>query len=237
MEERTWERIGALAGIGFVVLMVLATFMAPQQPRIDSSAATTLKWIHGHRTGIQTEMVLGTFAAGLLLWFVGHLRHVLGRAEGGTESLSPIVFGSGIGMAIIGLVGAFPIALLAFMDAQAGGIQDATLVRMLADAAIVIYGLGVILTAVFLCAAGIAMLRKQIGAPWLGWVSLVVAALNALAVITSLTFSTYHGAGWAVPGWAAYIGFLLVVLVTGISMLRQASPTTAPSTTRVLASS
>jgi len=58
-----------------------------------------------------------------------------------------------------------------------------------------------------------------------------------LAVITSLTFSTYHGTGWAVPGWAAYIGFLLVVLVASISMLRQASPTTTASTKRVLASS
>ena len=237
MEQRTWERIGALAGIGFVVLMVLATFMAPQQPRIDSSAAATLKWVHGHRTGIQTEMILGTFAAGLLLWFAGHLRNVVSRAEGGSESLSPIVFGAGVGTAIFGLIGAFPIALLAFMDAQKGGIQDATLVRMLADAAIVIYGLGVILTAVFLCAAGIAMVRKHILSPGLGWVSLIAAALNGLAVITSLTFSTYHGKGWAVPGWAAYIGFLLVVLVASISMLRQASPTTAASPKRVLASS
>src|ERR1700676_4794745 len=133
MDERTWERIGAFAGVAFVVLMLLATFLYPQQPRIDSSPAKTLAWIHGHRTGIQTGMILGVFAAGLFVWFAAHLRHVLTRAEGGAERLAPLVFGSGVAVAVMGLVATFPTALLAFMDAQPGGIQDANIVRMLGD--------------------------------------------------------------------------------------------------------
>ena len=39
IDERTWERFGALTGIAFVVLTLLAGFLYPQQPRVDSSPA------------------------------------------------------------------------------------------------------------------------------------------------------------------------------------------------------
>ena len=227
MEERRWDRIGAFAGIAYVVLSILATFMYPQEPRIDSSAATTLAWVHNHRTGIQAGMILGVFAAGVFVWFIGHLRHVLHRTEGGAETLSPIVFGSGIAVAVFAALGAVPVALLAFLDAQPGGLQDGSIVRMLADLGVVLYGVGVVMTAVFACSVAVAILRREMGGAWLGWLSLLVAALNAIAVVTSLTFSTYHGAAWGVPGWGAYLGFLVVVLAVAITMLRGAPTTTA----------
>ena len=95
--------------------------------------------------------------------------------------------------------------------------------RMLADLGQVLYGIGVVMTAVFACSIGIAVLRKELGSAWLGWLSLVVAALNAISVVTSLTFSTYHGAAWGVPGWGAYLGFLVLVLGLAITMLRGAA--------------
>ena len=237
MDERTWERIGAFAGVAFVVLMLLATFLYPQQPRIDSSPAKTLAWIHGHRTGIQTGAIFGVFAAGLFVWFAAHLRHVLVRAEGGAERLAPLVFGSGVAVAVVGVLGALPTALLAFMDAQPGGLQDANIVRMLGDLNQVIFGIGASMTVVFLLAVGSAMVRKELVAPWLGWVSLLAAVLNGVAVVTATTFSTYHGAAWAVPTWGAYLGFLVVVLVASVALLRQPAPTATPSSGRLLAAS
>jgi hypothetical protein len=94
MNEKTWERVGAGAGLVFVVLQLGGTFLYPQQPRIDSSATTTIRWVHDNRTALQAGMVLGLFAVIALVWFVGHLRHVLERAEGHAEAVSPMVFGS-----------------------------------------------------------------------------------------------------------------------------------------------
>jgi MFS family permease len=237
MEERSWERLGAFAGIAFVVLSLLAAFLYPQEPRIDSSAATTLAWVHNHRTAIQAGMILGVFAAGIFVWFVGHLQHALHRAERGAETLAPIVFGSGLAAGILGALGAVPLGLLAFMDAQPGGLQDATVVRMLADLGVVLYGAGVVMTAVFFAALGWAVLRRELRGGWLGWVSLMVAALNALAVVTSMSFSTYHGAGWGVPGWGAYLGGLVVVLAVAIGMLRGAPSDVVEVETVVLTAS
>lgn len=77
------------------------------------------------------------------------------------------------------------------------------------------------------------MLRKAIGAPWLGWVTVVVAAVNGVAVWIEVTFSTYHGKAWNAVGWGAFIGFLVVILVTSISLL--ARPATVPAGARSMA--
>ncbi len=63
---------------------------------------------------------------------------------------------------------------------------------------------------------------SELGAPrWLGWVSLVVAACNAVTVWVVLTFTTYHGQSWNVVAFGAYIGFVFVMAALSISMLRR----------------
>jgi len=219
IEDRTWERLGALSGLGFIVLTLLATFLYPQQPRVDSAPAVTLAWVHNHRTGIQTGMVLGLFGAALLFWFIGHLRHVVHD-----EGLSPIMFGSGIGVAVLSAIAALPIGLLAFMDAQ-GGVTNPDVVRMLGDLNVVLFATISAATMVFLIALGSVMVQREFVAPWLGWVSLLAAVLNGISIVTSMTFSTYHGAAWSVPGWGAFIGTMLVILVVSVSLLRTRAET------------
>jgi hypothetical protein len=221
MNNRLYERVGAISGLAFVVLTLLAGFLYPQQPRVDAPPATTLAWVHDHRIALQAGMISGLFAAGVFVWFVGYLRHVLARAGGATESLSAIVFGSGIAVAIIAALAAMPYALLAFMDAQAGGIHDLALVRMLGDLNVVFFAASSVMTAVFLCALGLAMAHGLLVAPWLGWIGLVVAAFNAMSVWIGVTFSSYHGKGWTLIAFGAFLGFVVVVLVTSVFMLVQ----------------
>lgn len=222
MNDRTFQRLGALSGLSFVVLAVLSGFIYPQQPRVDSSPAATLAWVTDHRVALQTGMICDFFAAGLLLWFVGYLHRVLRQAEGDTESLAPIVFGAGLGVAITTALAALPTAVLAFMVAQPGGISDASLVRMLGDLNTIFFSATSVMTAVFLLGLGLAMLSREVAGRWLGWLSLVVAAFNLLAVWIGVTFSSYHGKGWQVVGWGAYIGFLVVMLLVSTFLLRQA---------------
>ncbi|HXN61834.1 MAG TPA: DUF4386 family protein [Acidimicrobiales bacterium] len=222
MKEDTFERLGALSGLSFVVLAVLSGFIYPQQPRVDASPATTLAWVTDHRVALQTGMICDFFAAGVLLWFVAYLHHVVRRREDGTDSLAPIVFGAGLGVAITTALAALPTAVLAFMVAQPGGINDPSLVRMLGDLNTLFFSVTSVMTAVFLVGLGLAMLGREVAARWIGWLSLVVAAFNGLAVWIGVTFSSYHGKGWMVVGWGAYIGFLVVMLLVSASLLRHA---------------
>jgi hypothetical protein len=225
MNDRTFERIGELSGLAFVVLAVLSGFIYPQQPRVDATPAATLAWVHDHRVALQAGMIFDFFAAGVLVWFCGYLQRLLSRARGGAEPLAPIVLGAGIAVAVTTALAALPTTVLAFMDAQRGGITDLSLVRMLGDLNTIFFSATSVMTAVFLGALGLAMVRGEVARPWIGWLSLVVAAFNALAVWIGVTFSSYHGKGWMVVGWGAYVGFLAVVLVASASLLRQPRPT------------
>ena len=220
MKDATFERLGALSGLSFVVLAVLSGFIYPQQPRVDSSPATTLAWVTDHRVALQTGMICDFFAAGVLLWFVSYLHRVLRRGEDGAESLAPVVFGAGLGVAITTALAALPSAAMAFMVAQTGGINDPSLVRMLGDLNTLFFSVTSVMTAVFLLGLGLAMLGRALGTRWIGWLSLVVAAFNGLAVWIGVTFSSYHGKGWMVVGWGAYVGFLVVMLLVTASLLR-----------------
>ena len=222
MRDHTFERIGALSGLAFVVLAALSGFIYPQQPRVDSAPAKTLAWVHDHHTALQAGMIFDFFAAGVLLWFVGYLHRVVRRSEGDVESLSPIVFGAGIGVAITTAIAALPTVLLAFMDAQPGGLDDPSLVRALGDLNTIFFSATSVMTAVFLAALGWAMLRGELATPWLGWIALVVAAFNCVAVWIGVTFTSYHGHAWLIIGWGAYVGFLVVMLIASISLLRHA---------------
>ena len=174
-------------------------------------------------------MIFDFFAAGVLLWFVGYLHRVLRRAEGDVESLSPIVLGAGIGVAVTTAMAALPTVVLAFMDAQPGGLTDLSLVRMLGDLNTIFFSVTSIMTGVFFAALGWAMVRGELGRGWLGWVALVVAVFNAIAVWIGVTFSSYHGKAWLIIGWGAYIGFLIVMLILSVSLLRRrAAPAWPP---------
>ena len=230
MHDRTFERIGAASGLAFVLLAVLSGFIYPQQPRVDATPAATLAWVHDHHAALQAGMIFDFFAAALL-WFVGYLHRVPVRAEGDQETLAPIVFGSGIGVAITTAMAALPTVVLAFMDAQPGGIGDASLVRMLGDLNTIFFSVTSVMTMVFLGSLGWAMVRGELAAPWLGWVGLIVAVFNGIAVWIGVTFSSYHGKAWLVIGWGAYVGFLVVMLVMSASMLRhrQVAPAGSPA--------
>jgi hypothetical protein len=233
--DRTFERIGALSGLAFFVLAVLSGFIYPQQPRVDAAPAQTLAWVHDHHAALQAGMIFDFFAAGALLWFAGYLFRVLRRAEGDTASLSPIVLAAGIGVSVTTAMAALPTVLLAFMEAQRGGLTDLSLVRALGDLNTIFFSATSIMTAVFLAALGWAMLRRELASAWLGYVVLVVAALNCPAVWIGVTFSSYHGHSWLIIGWGAYVGFLIVMLLTTIALLRNprpvlVAPTTPPAT-------
>lgn len=218
MEERQWERIGAAAGIAFVVLLVVGTFMVPAPPHIDASTAKITTYVNDHRNALLASQVVGALSVLSFLWFVGHLRHVLDRAEGGTEALSPIVLVSGATLAAGGILASMPMTLLAFMAKGPGGLVDGPTVRLMFDLVQITGGLATLLFAPFLLAMGYAMVRKELVAEWLGWLSMAVAALDVVAGVGLMTQATYS-AGWTFLGYAGFLAAGVVILIASVSMV------------------
>jgi hypothetical protein len=230
VDDRGIEVIGPIAGVTFVVLDVLAGFLYPQAPPSDSSPAVLLSWVHGHRIAIQAGMILGLFASAIFLWFVGHLKNCLTDSVAGLRSLAPMVFGAGVAFALANAIGTVPNALLAFMDSQRQGLSDPTVLRLLADLNTVLFSLDTVISVIFMFALGLALLRGDLHAPrWLGWLCLLVAVVNVVATWLAVTFSTYHGKGWNALGFGSFIGFLVIVLILSIALLRRPTRRVTPA--------
>ena len=126
--------------------------------------------------------------------------------------------------AVVSCPPAMPTALLAFMDSQPAGIPDPTVIRVLGDLNTVLFGASSIMTGVL----GLAMIGRRQAAPWPGWLSFLVAALNGVAVWIAITFTSYHGRSWNVLGWRAFIG--CVSITSGpLRRYKQPEASTVPS--------
>jgi hypothetical protein len=221
-QKDTEALVGAWTGIGFVVLGLLATFLYPQPPRIDSSPATILRWARGHRLGIAAGMLMGVFAGLLFIWFAVYIQRRLAGAR--QEFLGSVAYGSGIAYAAFVALGSIPAATLVFLDGQPGGITNGDLIRLLLDLYQILYAPATGLIGVFFIAVGISALSAGVFSRWLGWLAIVMAVICLIETVPTMVNSSYHPGGWAVVGWAGAVGSLIVLLILCIEILRRPLP-------------
>jgi len=219
VSERTWERYGAATGIAFGILLLGAVFIAPQPPHIDASAQKIANYYGDHRHAVLAAGVIGMFATVAALLFISHLRHVFDRAENGIEGLSTVVYSTGLATVAASLFFGVISTTLAFMTAQPGGLSDAGLVRALYDIGYVGNGATYMLSAAFLAAIAVGMVRGEVATPALGWFAALVSAASVVAAIGSLTVSSYS-AGWTAVGLIGIVGMAAWAITAGGAMLR-----------------
>lgn len=219
MNETTWERYGAASGLAFVVLFMLSVFIVPMPPHLDASTGSVAAYFTSHAKALLWTEVLTAFATVAFLWFLGHLRHVMQRAESGHEELSPIVMVAGVALAAFGLMNALPGAVMAFMahrgDALAGGT-----VRMLWDLYQVSTAFLMVSLGLFVMVASMAMVRKELVAAWLGWAGMLLAVVCWVGGI-AMFFQTAYSSTINAVGLVAILGFALWMALASITMLQR----------------
>jgi len=220
MNENRWERYGAAAGVAFAVLVLISFFMVPTPPHVNAGFRKIGDYYANHRRAILTSNVVGTFGALAFIWFLGHLRHVLNRAEGGVEALSPIVYGAGMATIVVGILGALPATVLAFSSQEDVINSNPGIVRMLYDMNTIMYSLLLLTAGLFVIAGAVAMVRKELVGPWLGWVGLGVAALD-WASGTAGFYVTKYSPFWTGFTVVATISLVAWVLAASVVMLRR----------------
>lgn len=218
MTERTWERYGAATGIAFGLLLLVAIFVAPQPPHIDASSQKIVSYYANHRHVVLTAGVFSAFATMAAVLFISHLRHIFDRVENGIEGLSTVVFAGGLATVAAALFSGIVQTTLAFMTVQPGGIIDGGVVRALYDVSYVGNGMTFMLTALFLGATAVGMVRGEVATPLLGWFAAVVAACSVVAGVGLLTVSSYS-AGWTAIGLVSILGLAAWTVVAGATMI------------------
>jgi len=106
MSEAQHERLGAVAGIVFVVLLVLAGLFLGSQPGFDEPARKVARFLGENRGEIQLGAALTGVAAIAFFVFLATLVRLIREAEGDTRSrLATVVLAGGILMIAFMLIG------------------------------------------------------------------------------------------------------------------------------------
>jgi hypothetical protein len=229
VNDTKWEQYGALAGLVFVILVVVGAFIAGSPPRPDDSIQKIADYYRNHTGAIKTGAFLTGLAGVAFLWFLGSLWSTLRRSED-TRRLATIATGGGI----VGLV----LALLAFAlnSSVAIALNSRDSLQFLNPKFIyllsgVIGGMGNFGIAVLVAATGVAILRTRVFPAWLAGPSMLIALgwiVGGLVVATdsSVIFTI---------GFVVFLLWLVWILLISFFMFRPqaAAPATPEATAPV----
>jgi hypothetical protein len=221
MDERAVRRVAAIAGMAFVVFLVVAIVLTIPAPMPDKSAAKIANWFAENRGAVFTSSVFGGLSTVVFLWFLGYLHHRLSGLEGGARAVSSIVLTSGIATVTIATMSGLPFAALAVTAGRPGVTPSEGIVHMLAD----LNGLGLTLIGfgltVFL--AALELSQGALTPRWAGRVAYAGAILNLVGSVAGF-FVSKSGKGNPV-GIAGLIGlilFLVTVVAISLDLFRSA---------------
>jgi hypothetical protein len=181
------ERWAPIAGIVFVVLMVVGSMLVGDVPGPNAPQHEIVAYLTD--SAQQTRNIIGAY-----LWVVGaltflvfliRLRNDLRRAEGGTEYLSNLVFGAGAAFAAVWMASASIFASVAYAIRLRGApVTDGDLVRVLPPLGRLLLLLGGGFAGILvLLAASAVIFRTGLFARWLAWLGIVAAIVLLFDVV------------------------------------------------------
>jgi hypothetical protein len=197
-----WERWSALAGVLFVALFAVALALSANSNDDPTELAT---WLadSGNRNQQFVAWFLFIASALAFLSFLGTLRDMLVRAEGGPGTLSSLVFGPGLVFIALYIVGTSMFAAPAALADETKFKLDPNTAEMFSDAGYLLLVAGVMVASILVLSASTAALRTGVLPAWFGWAGLIVAVAMLFAVffVPILVF----------VGWVLVVSLIMLV--------------------------
>jgi hypothetical protein len=221
-DSRVRRWMGAFGLAGFIVFLVALPLyflgVGPGAQLVDTSKYSELVARTNTFILLRTTLADPLIMVGLLVFLAG-LRHLIRRALDEYEWVASLVFGVGMVLVAVELVGD---------GLQAGAALDTlvkadpTAVRALNEASFPMYGaIGLILSALLLASAGYAILATGVLHKWTGWVACIAAVVN-LAVAPSILGGTDITGFYTASGYAPFVAqaaMLIWFLAASISAI------------------
>ena len=184
-------------------------YLAGPEPPIEDTAATSA-FVTRASTFILARATLADplIMIGFLVFLAG-FRHIIRLARPDHEWLSTLVFGAGLVVITLELVGD---ALQAAAALDTVVKAEPAVVRGLIEASFPFFGaVGLLMSALFLSSAGYATLATGALPKWTGWVAYGAAVAN-LAAAPSILVGPDYRAFYTATGYVTMIGQGLLVI-------------------------
>jgi hypothetical protein len=220
LKVRRWMGVSGLAG--FIVFLVALPlyFMGVGKGAqlVDTAQYSELVTRTNTFILLRTTLADPLIMVGLLVFLAG-LRHLIRQARQEYEWVASIVFGVGLVLIAVELVGD---GLQAGAALDTWAKADPTAVRAINEGIFPMYGaIGLVLSALLLASAGYAILATGVLHKWTGWFA-YVAAIASLAVAPSILGGTDITGFYTASGYAPFVAqaaMLIWFLVGSISAI------------------
>jgi hypothetical protein len=218
-----WERWAALTGVLFVALLVIGVAMSGDAGDTPGELESYYAESGNRAKEIAAFFVIA--AAGLaFLSFLGTLREMLVRAEGGPGTLSALVFGPGLVFVACLLTGSAISRAPAALAEQENFTLDANTAELLDGAGYLTIVAGLMAASILVLSASTAALRTGVLPAWLGWAGLIVSVV--------MLFSIFFLPILAFLAWVLAVSLVLTVAAWRV---RAGAPPAAPPPTTTAA--
>ena len=230
MEDRHWERWGALGGILFVVLVAITAILPGYPPKTGDSARKITDFISDNGDEIRWAATSGGLAVIALFWWLGSVWRLMRRGERGSPRLTVTAFAGAVFAAATATIGAVSLAVIPVIGTHTfANAQIRYFYILSTDIAVAtLFG-----AAIFVIAFSVLIIRTRILPPIMGWLGLIVAALGIIgSPVVSSTRDTFF-----YLAFAGFVAFLVWVVIISILMFVQGGDTDDVETVVVAESS
>jgi hypothetical protein len=214
MDDRNWERWGALGGILFVVLVAITAILPGYPPKTGDSAQKIADFIGDNGNKIRWAAFTGGLAVIALFWWLGSVWRLMRRGEGGSPRLAVTAFAGAVFAAVMATIGAVSLAVIPVIGTHTFGRGQIRYFYILSTniAAATMFG-----AAVFVGAFSLLIIRRHVLPTVMGWLGLVVAVLGIVGgpVVASTRDTFFYVA------LVGFISFLAWVVIVSILMFVQ----------------
>ena len=222
LKVRRWMGASGLAG--FVVFLVALPLyflgVGPGAQLVDTAQYSSLVTRTNTFIILRTSIADPLIMVGLLIFLAG-LRHLIRKARQEYEWVASLVFGVGVVVIAVELVGD---GLQAGAALDTWVKADPTAVRALNESSFAMYGaIGLILSALLLASAGYATLATGVLHKWTSWVA-YAAAVISLAAAPSILGGTDITGFYTASGYAPFVAqaaMLIWFLVASLSAIKK----------------
>ena len=214
-----WQRLPALSGIAFAVLLSVGFFISGgDTPDYTATDQAWTNWADENKTKSGIGALLTLIAGVVGLHFAGTIRSVLGSAEATVRGSGQLAWTAYAG-AVTGITG-ITMAIVMIAGASAEGADASPVViRAMASTTVGPFLVAAMGFAALLATAGLVTLRSGVFARWAG----IVALLGGLAFFVTF-FTLIVGPGEdSVFGYGFFVGFLALatwLIATSIARYR-----------------
>jgi hypothetical protein len=211
MDDRNWERWGALGGILFVVLVAITAILPGYPPKTGDSATKIADFIGDNGNKIRWAATTGGLAVIALFWWLGSVWRLMRRGEGGSPRLAVTALAGAVFAAVMATIGAVSLAVIPVIGTHTFGNSQIRYFYILSSNLAVATMFG---AATFVGAFSLLIIRRHVLPPIMGWLGLIVAVLGIVGgpVVSSTRDTFFYVA------FVGFIAFLVWVVIVSVLM-------------------